>query len=86
MKTKAKVKGEPAKTRGGRDLSGLPPGCEALLGRDDVARAIGVSLRTLDAMLATERFPPPDFHVGPKPRWRVETYNGWVRAQSRPGG
>jgi hypothetical protein len=56
----------------------LPPGCEALLSKEQIRRAIGVSLRTLNSMIAAGQYPRADVKIGLFPRWRVATHNAWV--------
>jgi predicted DNA-binding transcriptional regulator AlpA len=81
MSAKAKAKAKVA-----RVAVPLPPGCEALLGKEQICFAIGVSQRTFDSMVSAGSFPRPDTKVGPMPRWRVETLNAWVsRKCQKPG-
>jgi len=53
----------------------LPPIVgEHLLTRRDVARRLALSGRTLSRMIATGRFPSPDFKFTPTtPRWKAST-------------
>jgi predicted DNA-binding transcriptional regulator AlpA len=67
-----------------RKAAPLPPGCDALLSREQVAAALGVSYRTLSGMLSAGEFPPADLKLGALPRWRVGTFNAWVSARCRP--
>lgn len=54
----------------------IPPGADALLNRQQVCAALGgISLRTLDKMLALGEYPPPDARVAGGKRWHVATHN-----------
>lgn len=57
----------------------LPPGCEALLSRQQIYAAIGVSERTLSGMLSAGEFPRRDTMVNKRARWKVSTLNEWIR-------
>ena len=60
----------------------LPPGCPALLTRKQVAAVLGASLRTLDELTSTGRFPAPDVRVGQRPRWTLQTIEAWIDRQA----
>lgn len=57
----------------------IPANCEAMMSRADIAAALRVSVRHLDAMIGVEEYPKPDTHLGRAPRWRRETHDRWVR-------
>lgn len=59
------------------------PGVERLTWRlADVARALGVSRRTLERERSAGRFPSPDLRIGKAPLWRPETIHRWIDMQS----
>lgn len=62
----------------------LPPGCEALLSKQQICFAIGVSLRTFQGMVSAGQFPAADTRVGAFPRWRVQTLNRWIEERCAP--
>lgn len=72
MAGKAKSQPEP---------SALPPGCEALLSREQVCAALSISERTFRSIRSSGEFPPADFNVASLPRWRVSTLNAWIASQ-----
>jgi predicted DNA-binding transcriptional regulator AlpA len=74
-----KVEKKPPKIR---DLSGLPMGCEPLIGKAEICQLIGVSQRTLQTMLASGAFPAADMKVGIFPRWRQGSYNAWANGRT----
>ncbi len=45
---------------------------------DAVAKALGVSRRSLERLRAAGRFPRPDAHIGKMPIWMPETIRAWV--------
>lgn len=75
MGTKVKVK---PKAKKEAKHPTLPQGCLSLLSKQQIGFAIGVSVRTLEGMIASGDFPPADTRVGAFPRWRVETLNAWI--------
>jgi hypothetical protein len=78
---KAKKDKAREKARAARDQSTLPAGCEALLGKQPICTAIGVSLRMLQGMLSSGEYPKEDFRVGVLLRWKVSTHNAWIEAR-----
>lgn len=44
----------------------------------DVARALSVSRRTLERLVAAGRFPKADVQIGKMPRWKPQTVRNWV--------
>jgi len=55
------------------------------LRRDDAARAIGVSVRTLDSMISDGRLGPPGLRFGKEIRvWPVEELRAWLAAGAPP--
>jgi predicted DNA-binding transcriptional regulator AlpA len=44
----------------------------------EVAKALGVSRRTLERERSAGRFPPPDLHLGKAPLWRPEIIRRWI--------
>jgi predicted DNA-binding transcriptional regulator AlpA len=60
----------------------LPSHCPILLSRKQVAAALGASLRTLDVLTSSGRFPPADVRVGDRPRWTLEAFQGWIDSQT----
>lgn len=83
MSTETKKKAR--KTKATKEAPPLPAISEALLGKSQICFALGVSLRTLQSMLSTGEFPKSDAHIGKFPRWRVATFNAWVRKQCGVG-
>jgi len=63
-----------------RPLPPVPVVLPLLLDRPLVAAAITSSLRTLDRMVTTGAFPPPDVRRGHFIRWKRETVEGWINA------
>ncbi len=61
-----------------------PPGLQPLSGAaltwrlEAIAKALGVSRRTLERERSAGRFPPPDLSIGKMPLWRPETIRRWV--------
>ena len=49
----------------------------------DVAKALGVSRRTIERERSAGRFPPPDLHIGKAPLWRPRTIREWVEGGGR---
>lgn len=78
---KAKAKDKKPKAKQEKQTPVLPNSTEALLGKAQICFAVGVSVRTLQSMLAAGEFPKPDTHIGKFPRWRVATFNAWVLKQ-----
>jgi predicted DNA-binding transcriptional regulator AlpA len=50
---------------------------ERVLGLDEVAVALGVSLSQLRAMIRREAFPAPDMSVSRAPAWWASTVETW---------
>jgi predicted DNA-binding transcriptional regulator AlpA len=46
----------------------------------ELARALGISRRTLERERSAGRFPPPDLTIGKAPLWRPETIARWLDA------
>ncbi len=56
-----------------------PFGVERLAWRlSDVARALGVSRRTIERERSAGRFPAPDLRLGKAPLWQPQTIRRWV--------
>ena len=51
---------------------------------DAIAKALGISRRTLERERSAGRFPPPDLHIGKMPLWRPETIRRWVEGGGCP--
>lgn len=51
---------------------------------DVIAKALGISRRTLERERSAGRFPPPDLTVGKMPLWRPETIRRWVEGGGHP--
>lgn len=64
----------------------LPASCEALLTTAQIAAAMGVTARHVQAMLSAGKFPECDLRIGRLPRWKVSTWNQWIASQGRAGG
>lgn len=79
MATETKTTKKARKTKPTKEAPPLPNFSEALLGKAQICFALGVSLRTLQSMISTGEFPKHDGYVGKFPRWRVVTFNAWVR-------
>jgi predicted DNA-binding transcriptional regulator AlpA len=73
--------GVKAKGKSPKPTPVLPPGCDSLLSKSQVCAALGISVRTLDGMIASGAYPKPDIKLGPFPRWRVATHNAWIEAR-----
>lgn len=80
MSSEAKAK-KSRKTKATKEVPPIPNFSEALLGKAQICFALGVSLRTFQTMLSSGEFPKSDTHIGKFPRWRVVTFNAWVRKQ-----
>lgn len=63
----------------------LPPGCDALMGRQQLALALDISVRTLQSMISAGEFPGPDTRLGPSPKWRLGTLNSWIADRCKKG-
>jgi hypothetical protein len=84
--TKARPKPKPKPKGSAPAAAPLPPGCDALLSRAQVRFALGgISERKLDGMLSAGEMPPPDDHIGNRPRWHVATFNAWLAARRGKG-
>jgi predicted DNA-binding transcriptional regulator AlpA len=58
-----------------------------LLDAKAVAQALGIGVRTLYRLIASEIFPRPDVSVGRKiRRWKHSTIETWIIDRSRDGG
>lgn len=56
-----------------------PPAPARLTWRlSEIAKALGVSRRTIERERSAGRFPPPDLHIGKAPLWRPESIRRWV--------
>ena len=53
------------------------------LNRKEVAAALKLHVRTLDQLVSSGGYPPPDLHFGRSPRWSVRTHNRWAEMQER---
>lgn len=61
-----------------------PPAAERLTWRlSDIAKALGVSRRTIERERSAGRFPTPDLHIGKAPLWRPQTIREWVEGGGR---
>jgi len=56
------------------------------LGKSELARYLGLSVRTLDRANAMGLLPRPDLTVGRSPRWAPETIRKWLRARPKLPG
>lgn len=52
------------------------------LNMQDIQRELGVGRRTVQKWRAAGQMPPADFAIGKTLRWRRDTIDRWVRAQS----
>jgi predicted DNA-binding transcriptional regulator AlpA len=50
-----------------------------LLKRAEVARILGISLRTLDLYRSKGAIPKPDTTIGRMPRWNEQTILRWLK-------
>jgi predicted DNA-binding transcriptional regulator AlpA len=48
----------------------------------ELAKALGISRRTLERERSAGRFPMPDFKIGKAPLWRPGTVQAWIEEQS----
>jgi len=62
---------------------GPPAKC---MGKSELARYLGISVRTLDRATAERLTPPPDLVVGRSPRWSPETVTRWLKTRPRLPG
>ena len=76
--TKSKARSAKSTKEAERDLP-LPPLANALLSRERVALALGITTRSLDQMRSAGTWPGPDKAVGKSPRWSCEAFNEGVR-------
>ena len=56
------------------------------LGKTELARYLGVSVRSLDRANAAGLLPHPDLVVGRSPRWSPDTINRWLKARPKLPG
>ena len=49
---------------------------------DDVAKALGLSRRTLERERSAGRLPSPDLTIGRMPLWRLQTISRWLDGQA----
>ncbi len=75
MRTKAKPEPRPLAA------VPIPNGTDAVLSVRQVAVLLDVTPRMVRLMLAGDRFPAPDFHLGRRPRWYVATFNAWLASR-----
>lgn len=66
-----------------RATKGPPVNVEALLTRETVARALGISLRSFDQMVSAGKYPAHDAELNGRRRWRREHHDTWVRRQCK---
>jgi predicted DNA-binding transcriptional regulator AlpA len=66
-----------------RTAPALPPGCPVGLSRAQVAFALNITVKTLDVMLSSGQFPPADFPVSKRLRWKPETLRDWIEERCR---
>ena len=59
-----------------------PEGLAPLLRPQAVARALGISTRTLERLLSGGRFPAPDLRIGRATLWRPATVRVWIDAEA----
>lgn len=45
---------------------------------DEIAKATGLSRRTIERLRAGGRFPKPDIKAGKMPLWKPETLRRWI--------
>jgi predicted DNA-binding transcriptional regulator AlpA len=50
---------------------------------DELAKALGISRRTLERERSAGRFPRPDLFIGKMPLWRPEAIRAWVEGGGR---
>lgn len=65
-------------------LDSLPPIERMTLRLADVAKALGISRRTIERERSAGRFPKPDLHIGKAPLWRPETIRAWIERGGQP--
>jgi predicted DNA-binding transcriptional regulator AlpA len=66
--------------------SSLAP-CEQLMRKPAVAGTLGIGVRTLERMLTTKEFPPPDIKRGSRLLlWRPSTVQCWIEDQTHGQG
>jgi excisionase family DNA binding protein len=62
-----------------------PPALERLgFSITEVASSLGTGRRTLERLIASGRFPAPDYRIGRCPRWTKATIDAWVAKGGRP--
>jgi predicted DNA-binding transcriptional regulator AlpA len=52
---------------------------------DELAKALGISRRTLERERSAGRFPRPDLTIVKMPLWRVETIRDWLASGGSEG-
>lgn len=62
---------------------GIPTHC---FDKSELARYLGISVRTWDRATAARETPPPDLMVGRSPRWSPETIARWLKTKPRLPG
>lgn len=55
----------------------MPDG-DRLLGTQEVAEILGTTTRSLQRLIAWEKFPASDARVGRQHRWRWSTVKNWI--------
>jgi len=54
------------------------PAVEPLLTIATIADRLACGRRTVERLRASGKLPPPDLHIGRRPRWRPETIRAWI--------
>jgi predicted DNA-binding transcriptional regulator AlpA len=75
------------RTRTRQPRAPVPPAADVLMSKYQVADGLGVSVTHLKKMISTGEYPPPDTHIGNRPKWHVQAHNEWLaRRCGRDGG
>ena len=79
------VRGNPAEPRGNpgkpQGISTEAPGILRLvLWKFDVARLLGVTVRSVDRMISAGDMPSPEIHIRGRRAWKAKTIQEWVDA------
>lgn len=55
---------------------------DALLGRKQLAAALGLSPRGVDLLRSSGELPKPCLWIGKFPRWRTSAINAWIASKA----
>ena len=78
--------GETAPSAGASPVQPTRDAPDHCVGKAELARYLGVSIRTLDRAGAEGLLPRPDLVIGRSSRWSPETIKRWLRARPKLPG